>query len=161
MVIKVTSNLTQLAIAGAMAIAIAFPTPEDAADAFRGLFQTEQRIEVKAQPEAIVIQPPSAAAARFEAAPTPLENCLSDRSYMERVDLIRCAGMIQTSLRVEEPKPLPQFALLEHNREVRLQQNPQKTEALIQICRLLWVASNGYYSPMEQQVCAPVTSGIE
>ena len=161
MIEKMTSNVTQIVLAGAAAVAVAFPTPQDAKDAFLDVIRPDRVIQIETTAdEAIPTNPDTSLAAvvSFD----PAAECLHSAPDMPREALTTCIDQLYVQIKQDERLPSliasPTFPM--HGPQF---QNLTETQrlALSEFCRALWTANSGQDDAIRSPGCSAVVRGVE
>lgn len=161
MVSKVTGHIGQLALAGVVALAVAFPSPQDAVDAVKSIVPEKQEVALSVDPEAVLIEPTFASRdIRIEY--DPLVSCLQDARGMSQETLVFCADMLYQDLTrpAGTPSAMP-FTADARTYEARQRYDENTILAITDICRAIWIANNGDIPTLGTPACERIVSGID
>lgn len=159
MIAKMTSHLGQIILAGLVAVAVTFPSPQDAKRAISNAIWGDRPLELTVTEDAVVIAPENAARGETLAY-DPAANCMSSAAHTDTARLRFCVNVIYQELLVYTQthiensfSPTPVAFMPGDYEAQRL--------SLAKLCRALWRAEQGDDNIFENPACGFSVAGVE
>lgn len=161
MIAKMTSNLGQIVLAALAALALTFPSPEDAKQAFKDVVFGEPESLVVAAPDTAIFVSPEVSHVSAYASANEVD-CLVSGPGMTEAQLRRCITQLFTELTTSPLANSPSALSASMRRDADVTDIYEtKHLTLTKLCRALWVSSQGDMSSLDAPACAYVVEGLE
>ena len=158
---KMTTAFIQYGLAGAAALALTFPTPQAAKDAFTDTFLPRPPMSVEGIPgDRVLIT--SEDIVPTVVAYDPVAECMIESDLVPLDRLGYCTEILWESIAVYDTAYIsvggdfvvPGRGPTAHHAE-------DQRRALVKLCRTLWMAGEGEVQAIENPACAYAISGVE
>lgn len=160
MIAKMTSNIGQIALAAIAALALTFPSPEEAKRAILDAVTPDHAIQIKADGDDAVLIAPQVG---HETVLTydPAAECLTGGSELSVRLIELCTQQLYTELTTKPLKRETESLLAASAQSGHTDIAEQKLLALTKLCRSLWVANGGNTIVLDSEPCRYAVSGLE